>query len=53
MKVLVVDDDPVSRRVLEAMLSRWGYEVELASEGAAAWKRLEAPEPRPSWFSTG
>ena len=39
MKILVADDDAVSRRVLESMLVKWGYEVVTASDGAEAWKR--------------
>jgi DNA-binding NtrC family response regulator len=34
--VLVVDDDPVQRRLLDAMLRRSGYEVVTAESGAAA-----------------
>jgi sigma-B regulation protein RsbU (phosphoserine phosphatase) len=41
MKVLIAEDDPVSRRVLETFLRRWGYEVEAVADGDAAWKRLQ------------
>jgi two-component system, NtrC family, sensor kinase len=41
MKVLVADDDPVSRRLLEAYLVRWGYEVSLAVDGAEGWRMFE------------
>jgi CheY-like chemotaxis protein len=47
MKVLVADDDPVARRMLEAMLPRWGYEVVLAADGVAAWqilRKLDRPQ---------
>jgi sigma-B regulation protein RsbU (phosphoserine phosphatase) len=47
MKVLIADDDIVSRRVLEVMVARWGYEVIAAGDGATAWQHLEkddAPE---------
>ncbi len=40
LNVLIVDDDPVSRRVLEAFLSRWGYEVSQAENGAKALEKL-------------
>jgi DNA-binding response OmpR family regulator len=40
MKVLIVDDDPVTRHVLEAMVTKWGYDVEVASNGDYAWLRL-------------
>jgi len=34
--VLVVDDDPVQRRLLDAMLKRFGYDVVTAESGAEA-----------------
>ena len=36
MKVLVADDEPVSRRMLELLLRRWGYEVVVAKDGSEA-----------------
>lgn len=36
MKVLIADDDPVSRRLLEATLQKWGSEVVAARDGAEA-----------------
>ncbi len=44
MKVLIADDDAVSRRLLEATLDGWGYEVVTATDGAAAWKMLSKPD---------
>ncbi len=41
MKVLIAEDDPVSRRVAEAFFRKWGYEVVLAQDGDEAWKALE------------
>jgi sigma-B regulation protein RsbU (phosphoserine phosphatase) len=41
MKVLIAEDDPVSRRLLEATLNKLGYEVVLASDGAEAWAVLQ------------
>jgi DNA-binding NtrC family response regulator len=38
--VLVVDDDPVQRRLLDAMLKRSGYEVAIAESGDEAMRRL-------------
>jgi sigma-B regulation protein RsbU (phosphoserine phosphatase) len=40
--VLVVEDDPVSRRVLERDLSRLLYTVSTAGDGAEAWSLLES-----------
>lgn len=46
MKVLVADDDAVTRRLLEATLRSWGYEVSTAADGAEALRVLEdGPSP--------
>jgi DNA-binding NtrC family response regulator len=45
--ILIVDDDPIQRRLLEAMARRFGYEVESTESGEAAVARLEAID-RPS-----
>ena len=42
--ILIVDDDPVQRRLLEAMVRRFGYKPETRDGGAAALARLEAPD---------
>ena len=42
-KVLVVDDDPVQRRLLEGILTRLGHGVELAESGDDAMERLGRP----------
>lgn len=41
MRVLVADDDPVSRRLLQVTLSNCGYETVLAADGAEALRILE------------
>ncbi len=41
MKILVADDDAVTRKLLKAGLTRWGYEVILCSDGAKAWQVLQ------------
>jgi phosphoserine phosphatase RsbU/P len=41
MKVLIAEDETVSRRLLEATLVRWGYEVVVASDGVEAWEALQ------------
>lgn len=43
MKVLVADDEPITRRTLEASLRRWGYEVIVAKDGLEAAQILEQP----------
>lgn len=42
--VLVVDDDPVQRRLLDAMLRRFGYDVATAETGDAAVRLLSGGE---------
>ena len=39
--ILIADDDPVQRRLLEAMVRRFGYEPETVDSGEAALARLE------------
>jgi DNA-binding response OmpR family regulator len=41
VRVLVVDDEPVVRRLLETSLTAWGYEVIAAAGGEAAWEILK------------
>lgn len=41
MKILLVDDDPVSQRVLAALVAREGYEPECVTDGVAAWERFQ------------
>ena len=41
MKILIAEDDPVSCRVLEVLLKKWGYEVVIAKNGGEAWQRLQ------------
>jgi phosphoserine phosphatase RsbU/P len=40
MRVLIAEDDLVSRKMLEATLTRWGYEVVITCDGESAWKAL-------------
>jgi len=44
MKVLVADDEAVSRKLLETTLHRWGYEVVTAHDGLEALRMLREPE---------
>ena len=44
MKVLVADDSPVSRHLLETTLRQLGYDVELATDGREALERLLRPD---------
>ena len=41
MKVLIAEDEIVSRRLLESALPRWGYDVITATDGEEAWALLQ------------
>lgn len=41
MRVLVVDDDPVLRRIVQAGLTRAGHQVRAVADGHAAWDLLQ------------
>lgn len=43
-KVLIAEDDPISRRLLEVFLARWGYEVAIAASGTEALQALESKD---------
>ena len=42
MRVLIAEDDPVSRRLLQAHLEKWGHEVTAAASGGEAWRLFQA-----------
>ena len=46
MKVLVAEDEPVSRLRLQAFLSKWGYSVLVAADGAEALRVFQRERPR-------
>ena len=41
MRLLIAEDDSVSRLNLSAAVKRLGYEVTAAADGAAAWEALQ------------
>jgi CheY-like chemotaxis protein len=45
-RILIAEDDPISARILEAALSRLGYETVLASDGAEAWDKFDQEPAR-------
>jgi diguanylate cyclase (GGDEF)-like protein len=47
MKVLIADDNQMSRVILRSSVERWGYEVVLAANGVEAWDILAQPEAPP------
>lgn len=44
MKILIAEDDPIPRRLLEATLTKSGYEVVAARNGSEAWDMLQAED---------
>ncbi len=40
MRILVAEDDSITRRLLHAHLKKWGHEVVVATDGARAWQIL-------------
>jgi len=46
-RILIAEDDPVSRRMLESILVKWGYEVTVVVDGLQALRVLDgADAPR-------
>jgi sigma-B regulation protein RsbU (phosphoserine phosphatase) len=43
VRVLVADDDPIQRDLLQTALSGWGYEVVCVGDGMRAWELLQGP----------
>ena len=41
MRILIAEDDAISRRLLETILGKWGYEVVVALDGEQAWQVLQ------------
>lgn len=42
-RILIADDDPISRKLLQTSLVRWGHEVLSATDGRQALAQLQAP----------
>lgn len=57
MRILIADDDDVSRLELEAVLRRRGYDVTDVPDGAEAWDIFQQPDPPPvailDWMMDG
>lgn len=45
MKILIADDDAISRRILVSRLTKWGFEVMEVAEGRRAWEILQEDDP--------
>jgi two-component system, sensor histidine kinase and response regulator len=44
MRILIAEDDPEFRHLLEEMLIKWGYEVVVAQDGNEAWQVLNSKD---------
>ncbi len=44
MKILIADDDPIPRRLLQATLVKGGYDVVVAHDGVEAWQLLQSED---------
>jgi diguanylate cyclase (GGDEF)-like protein len=44
VKVLVADDNAMTRLLLQKLLPQWGYDVVTACDGARAWELLQADD---------
>ena len=44
MRILIAEDDPVSRRLLQATLEKWEHEVVVCKDGSEAWQALQQDE---------
>jgi phosphoserine phosphatase RsbU/P len=57
MRVLIAEDETVSRLKLSAVLRKRGFDVTEVGDGEAAWQALQAPEPPPlavlDWMMPG
>jgi len=45
MRILIAEDEPSFRRLLEEQLAMWGYDVVAAEDGEAALQILKSPDP--------
>jgi phosphoserine phosphatase RsbU/P len=44
MRILIADDDPVSRRLLQITLINWQFEVIVVNDGHEAWQILQSED---------
>jgi CheY-like chemotaxis protein len=43
LRILIAEDDPISQKILEKILQKWGYEPLVASTGLEAWEMIQSP----------
>jgi two-component system cell cycle response regulator len=44
VKVLIAEDDRTSRKLLAAIVAKWGYDPLVAEDGGEAWAALQQPD---------
>ena len=44
MRILIAEDDPVSRQLLDAFLKKWGHETVVTCHGPEAWEQIQRPD---------
>ena len=44
MRILIAEDELISRKMLQSMLTEWGYQVVVAADGSEAWRVLLEPD---------
>ncbi len=44
MRILIAEDNPVSRKLLAVALTQWGHDVVAVNDGRAAWEELQRPD---------
>jgi DNA-binding response OmpR family regulator len=44
MRILIAEDNLVSRKLLSVVLKKWGHEVVAVDDGKAAWDELQKPD---------
>jgi len=47
VRILIADDDIISRRVLEVTLRKWGYDLVVTCDGRQAWEALQGADAPP------
>lgn len=45
IEVLIAEDDPMFRKILQSRLESWGYHVTVAEDGTQAWSILQKSHP--------
>ncbi|MDD3473257.1 MAG: diguanylate cyclase [Syntrophaceae bacterium] len=57
MRILIAEDDRVTRRFLEANLKNWGHDIVACEDGTQAWEELNKPDAPKlvvlDWVMTG